>query len=109
MANRNVTIPIATGTPGNKTPGTNFLSADYEPDISSGLGQVVTVHLAIDVTATSIITYAVDGVNFHSFLNGVALQASSAIEKQITLRAGDKLNFRCLTTLGLDYLYLDLV
>ena len=109
MANRNVTIPVATGVPGAKTPASTFLAANYVPDISSGLGQVVTVHMAIDNTADSIINYTVDGTKYHSFLNGISLKAESAIERQITLRQGNQLNFKSAVNIGLDYLYLDLV
>ena len=109
MANRNVTIPVATAVPGARAIDADFLAADYIPDISASLGQVVTVHIAIDATADSIIEYTLDGVKFHSFLNGVALKASSAIERQITLRAGDALNFRAKTAIGLDYCFVDLV
>ena len=63
---------------------------EYEPDISESLGQVVTVHIAIDATADSIIEYTLDGVKYHSFLNGEVLKADSAIERQITLRFENK-------------------
>ncbi len=109
MGNRNVTIPVATAIPGARAIDADFLAADYEPDISSVYGQVVTVHIAIDDTANSIIEYTRDGTKFHSFLNGEVLKADSAIERQITLRFGDKLNFRAKTAITLDYCLVDLV
>jgi len=109
MANRNSTITAATGVPGAKTPAQTFLASNYAPDVTEGLGQVVTVHFAIDGTNDSIINYTVDGTKYHSFLNGIALKANSAIERQITLRQGDQLNFKSAVNIGLDYLYLDLV
>ena len=109
MGNRNVTFPVATAAPGARGIDVDFLAADYEPDISKSAGQVVTVHIAIDATAESIIEYSRDGIKFHSFLNGVALKADSAIERQITLRFGDKLNFRAKAAIGLDYCLVDLV
>lgn len=109
MGNRNVTIPVATATPGARGIDVVFLAADYEPEISASLGQVVTVHIAIGDTADSIIEYTVDGTKFHSFLNSVPLKKDSAIERQITLRAGDKLNFRAKIAIELDYCLVDLV
>jgi len=109
MGNRNVTIPVATATPGSRGVDVDFLAADFVPDISNNSGQVVTVHIAIDSTSDSVIEYTLNGTNFHSFLNGVALKASSAIERQITLRTGDALNFRAKTAIGLDYCLVDLV
>jgi len=109
MGNRNATFPVATAIPGARAIDADFLAADYAPDISKFNGQVVTVHLAIDSTADSIIEYTLDSAKFHSFLNGVPLKADSAIERQITLRFGDTLNFRAKAAIGLDYCYLDLV
>jgi len=109
MGNRNVTIPVATAIPGARIANADFLAADYEPDISKFYGQIVTVHIAIDNTNESVIEYTLDGIKFHSFLNSVALKLDSAIERQILLRFGDKLNFRAKTNIGLDYCYVDLV
>lgn len=118
MVNRNVTIPVATAEPklskiakqeflGTLLP--SFTAIPYEPDISSSLGQVVTVHIAIGALAESIIEYTLDGVKYHSFLNGLTLKINSALERQITLRAGDKLNFRADLSVDLDYCFVDLV
>lgn len=106
--NRNVTFPVADGS-GARAIDADFLTEDYQPDISKVYGQVVTVHIAIDDTAESIIQYTRDGTKFHSFLNNETLKAESAIERQITLRFGDKLNFRAKTAIGLDYCLVDLV
>jgi len=47
MGNRNVTLPVATGTPGAKNAEEKFLPSDYTPDITDVYGQLVTVHLAL--------------------------------------------------------------
>lgn len=108
MGNRNVTIPVATASPGAKGVDVKFLFTDYEPDISKVYGQVVTVHIAIS-GADAIIQYTRDGTKFHSFLNGEVLKTDAAIERQITLRFGDKLNFRAKAAITLDYCLVDLV
>lgn len=109
MTNRNTTIPLATATPGARDVNVVFLAANYVPDISSSLGQVITVHIGIGVTNDAIIEYTVDGTIYHSFLNSEILKKNSALEKQITIRQGDEVNFRAKSAILLDYCRVDLV
>lgn len=111
MGNRNITIPIDSATPGVKSGAEKFLAADYTPDISAGLGQLVTVHIALDATsAASIIRYSKDGgTTWINFLNAVQLTAGSGLERQILLRSGDALNFSALDGVTLAFCELDLV
>lgn len=109
MSNRNITFPVATGTPGAKSADEKLLDNDYVPDISANYGQVVTLHMGIGSVAT-LVQYTVDGgTSWHSFLNGEELKSNSALERQITLRYQDQLNFRLRTATDLSYLYVDLV
>ena len=111
MGNRNVTLPIATATPGAKLAAEKFLPTDYIPDISSPYGQQVTVHIALDSTsAPSIIRYSKDGgTTWVNFLNGDQLTAGSGLSRPILLRFGDSLNFSSLDGVTLAFCELDLV
>jgi len=111
MANRNITIPISTATPGAKSSATKFLDSDYIPDISTTYGQLVTVHIALTIaSAPSIIRYSKDGgTTWINFLNGEQLTAGSGLERQILLRYGDSLNFSAADNIILAFCELDLV
>ena len=111
MGNENVTKPVATATPGAKGIAVNFLDNNYEPDISSSLGQLVTVHLATTIaSAAGIIRYTKDGgTTWINFLNGEQLTPGSGLERQITLRFGDELNFSSDVAIILALCELDLV
>lgn len=111
MGNRNITIPIATATPGTKLAAAKFLDSDYVPDISAPYGQLVTVHIALsDASAPSIIRYSKDGgTTWINFLNGDELTSGSGLERQILLRFGDTLNFSALAGIELAFCELDLV
>lgn len=111
MANQNITIPLETATPGAKAEDEKFLDDDYEPDISKSVGQLVTVHLALtSLSVAGIIRYTKDGgTTFINFLNGDALTSGSGLERQITLRFGDKLNFSASEDIILAFCEVDLV
>ena len=108
MGNRNITLPVATAIAGAKTAGTNFLASDYVPDISKFYGQVVTVHIGNGLTNAGIFYYIINGVR-QAFLNGAELAVEAGLERQITLRFGDTLNFQASADIDLKFLYLDLV
>lgn len=111
MGNRNITIPIATATPGTKLAAAKFLDSDVIPDISKVYGQLVTVHIALAAaSAPSIIRYSKDGgVTWVNFLNAEQLTAGSGLERQILLRFGDTLNFSALDEITLAFCEVDLV
>jgi len=111
MGNRNVTIPVATATPGTKGPAAKFLDSDYIPDISNVYGQLVTVHLALDpASANSVIRYSLDGgTTWTNFLNGDELTGGSGLERPIILRFGNTLNFSALAGVELAFCFVDLV
>lgn len=111
MGNRNVTIPVATATPGVKGPSVKFLDSDYIPDITDVYGQLVTVHLALDpASANSIIRYSLDsGTTWTNFLNGDELTGGSGLERPILLRFGDQLNFSAAISITLAFCRVDLV
>lgn len=110
MANRNTTIPVATAIPGTRAVEVAFLAADYVPDISASLGQLITVHIGISGANDSIIQYTLDGGStFHSFLNEELVKNTAGLEKQITLRSGDSVNFKALSAITLDFCRVDLV
>jgi len=111
MGNRNVTLPVATATPGAKSAGADFLASDYIPDISAPYGQLVTVHIALTAASPpSIIRYSKDGgTTSVNFLNGDQVTAGSGLERQILLRFGDTLNFSALDAITLAFCEVDLV
>ena len=111
MGNRNVTIPVATATPGTKGPSVKFLDSDYTPDITDVYGQLVTVHLALDpASADSIVRYSIDGgTTWINFLNADLLTGGSGLERPIMLRFGDQLNFSALIGIELAFCRVDLV
>lgn len=111
MGNRNITIPIATATTGAKSAEADFLTSDYIPDVSTSLGQLVTVHLAlISTSLPAVIRYTKDGgTSWINFLNGEQLTAGSGLERQITLRSGDELNFSADVAVNIAFCELDLV
>ncbi len=111
MGNRNVTLPVATATPGAKSPAEKFLASDYIPDISSPYGQLVTVHIALtNSSAASVIRYSKNGgTDWVNFLNGDQLTTASGLERQILLRFGDLLNFSALDGITLAFCEVDLV
>lgn len=111
MGNRNVTIPVATATPGTKGPSVKFLDTDYIPDITDVYGQLVTVHLALDpASANSVIRYSLDaGATWTNFLNGDELTGGSGLERPIILRFGSTLNFSALVSVELAFCFVDLV
>lgn len=110
MSNRNSTIPVATATPGARAIDVVFLAANYTPDITASLGQVITVHIGISGANDAIIQYTMDGgASYHSFLNEEPLKNTSALEKQITIRFGAQVNFRAKSAITLDFCHVDLV
>ena len=111
MGNRNVTLPVATATPGTKGASVKFLDSDYTPDITDVYGQLVTVHLALDpASADSIVRYSVNGgTTWTNFLNGDNLTGGSGLERPILLRFGDQLNFSALVSVELAFCRVDLV
>jgi len=111
VGNRNVTLPVATATPGAKAPAAKILDSDFVPDISSPYGQLVTAHIALtNSSAASVIRYSKDGgTNWVNFLNGDQLTSGSGLERQILLRFGDLLNFSALDGITLAFCEVDLV
>jgi len=114
MGNLNVTFPVVRKD--NFTPGavTDWLASDIIPDVSGGSGQVVTVHIALKTTSVpSVISYKITNAESQifliAFLNGVDLAAGAGLERQITLSAGDKLNFQATSAVEVAILRVDLV
>ncbi len=114
MGNRNITIPVIRQDNFNPLGGVNWLASDIIPDISGSNGQVVTIHIALKPSsAPSIIFYRITNAEIQdfniAFLNGLELASGAGLERQITLAAGDKLNFRSSVGVEVGLLRVDLV